>query len=88
MTRNGKIARLPRAIRIRVPLETTTEATIDALHQAFTESKGAAQVLFDVERKGEFMVVMEAAGYNVQPDRAFVNRIEQLCGKGSVRRVD
>jgi DNA polymerase-3 subunit alpha len=80
--------RLPRALRIRIPLDTASEATIDALHAVFTESKGPAQVLFDVERRGEFMVVMEAAGYNVQPDRAFVNRVEQLCGKGSVRRVD
>jgi hypothetical protein len=41
-----------------------------------------------VERKGEFMVVMEVESYHVQPDRAFMNRVEQLCGRGSVRRVD
>ena len=80
--------KLPRAIRIRVPLDTASEAAIDALHTVFAESKGAAQVLFDVERKGEFMVVMEAAGYNVQPDRAFIKRVEEICGRGSVRRVD
>jgi len=80
--------RLPRALRIKVPLDIASEATIDALHQVFTDSKGTAQVLFDLERKGEFMVVMEAAGYNVQPDRAFINRVEEICGKGSVRRVD
>ena len=65
-----------------------TEASVDALHAVFSEAKGAAQVLFDVERKGEFMVVMEAAGYNVQPDRAFIRRVEEICGRGSVRRVD
>jgi DNA polymerase-3 subunit alpha len=80
--------RLPRAIRIRIPLETATDATIDALHQLFVENKGKAQVLFDVERAGEFMVVMEAESYNVQPDRAFINRVEELCGRGSVRRID
>jgi DNA polymerase-3 subunit alpha len=80
--------RLPRAIRIRIPLDTATDATIDALHQLFVECKGKAQVLFDVERAGEFMAVMEAEGYNVQPDRAFINRVEELCGRGSVRRVD
>jgi DNA polymerase-3 subunit alpha len=80
--------RLPRAIRIRIPLDTANEASIDALHQLFTESKGSAEVLFDVERRGEFMVVMEAEGYNVQPDRSFINRVEQICGRGSVRRVD
>ena len=42
-------------------------------------------MLFDLERKGDFTVVMEAEGYNVLPDRAFINRVEELCGRGSVR---
>jgi hypothetical protein len=44
-------------------------------------------VLFDVERQGDFMVVMEAEGYNVLPDRNFITRVEQLCGRGSVRII-
>jgi DNA polymerase-3 subunit alpha len=79
---------LPRAIRIRIPLETATETTIDELHQLFCSSKGSAQVMLDVEKRGEFMVVMEVEDYNVQPDRAFMNRVEELCGRGSVRRVN
>jgi DNA polymerase-3 subunit alpha len=78
---------LPRAIRIRVPLETSGEATVDDLHLLFSERKGEARVLFDVERAGDFMVVMEAEGYNVLPDRNFIARVEQLCGRGSVRVI-
>jgi DNA polymerase-3 subunit alpha len=78
---------LPRAIRIRVPLETSLEATVDDLHTLFLERKGEAKVLFDVERRGDFMVVMEAEGYNVVPDRSFITRVEQLCGRGSVRII-
>jgi DNA polymerase-3 subunit alpha len=78
---------LPRAIRIRVPLETAGEATVDDLHSLFKERKGEARVLFDVERAGDFMVVMEAEGYNVLPDRNFIARVEQLCGRGSVRVI-
>jgi DNA polymerase-3 subunit alpha len=78
---------LPRAIRIRVPLESAAENTIDDLHLLFVERKGDAKVLFDVERQGDFMVVMEAQGYNVLPDRSFVARVEQLCGRGSVRVI-
>jgi len=78
---------LPRAIRIRVPLETAGENTVDDLHQLFVGSKGEAKVLFDVERQGDFMVVMEAEGYNVLPDRNFIARVEQLCGRGSVRVI-
>jgi hypothetical protein len=31
---------------------------------------------------------MDAEGYNVLPDRAFISRVEELCGRGSVRVVD
>src|ERR1700675_1275867 len=78
---------LPRAIRIRLPLESAQESTVDDLHELFRERKGEARVLFDVERSGDFMVVMEAEGYNVLPDRNFIARVEELCGRGSVRVI-
>jgi DNA polymerase-3 subunit alpha len=80
--------KLPRSIRIRVPAESATNNTVDALHNLFTERKGEARVLFDVERQGDFMVVMEAEGYNVQPDHNFIARVEELCGRGAVRIID
>jgi DNA polymerase III subunit alpha len=79
---------LPNSLRIRVPLETATESTVDALHTLCAQQKGAAKVLFDVERQGDFMVVMEAEGYNVLPDRNFIARVEELCGRGAVRVID
>jgi len=79
---------LPRSLRIRIPLETATESTIDQLQALCFERKGQAKVLFDVERQGDFMVVMEAEGYNVQPDRYFVARVEELCGRGAVRIIE
>jgi DNA polymerase-3 subunit alpha len=80
--------KLPRAIRIRILLDTATSSTVDALQTIFHERKGEAKVLFDLERPGDYMVVMEADGYNVCPDRSFINRVEELCGHGSVRIVD
>jgi DNA polymerase-3 subunit alpha len=79
---------LPNSLRIRVPLETANESTVDALHSLCARQKGAAKVLFDVERQGDFMVVMEAEGYNVLPDRNFIARVEELCGRGAVRVID
>jgi DNA polymerase-3 subunit alpha len=79
---------LPRSLRIRIPLEAAADSTVDALHSLFVERKGEAKVLFDVERQGDFMVVMEAEGYNVQPDRYFIARVEELCGRGAVRIID
>jgi DNA polymerase-3 subunit alpha len=78
---------LPRALRIRIPLELATGSTVDALHELCNERKGEAKVLFDVEREGDFMVVMEAEGYNVMPDRNFLGRVEELCGRGCVRVI-
>ncbi|HWR37157.1 MAG TPA: DNA polymerase III subunit alpha [Clostridia bacterium] len=80
--------KLPRNLRLRIQLDTATEETIEALHRIFTECRGDAKVLFDLERKGEYVVVMEAEGYNVLPDRMFMSRIEELCGRGSVKIVD
>jgi DNA polymerase-3 subunit alpha len=71
-----------------VPLETATEATVDALQAICHDRKGEAKVLFDVERSGDFMVVMEADGYNICPDRNFIARVEELCGRGAVRIID
>ncbi|MGA9040670.1 MAG: DNA polymerase III subunit alpha [Terriglobales bacterium] len=79
---------LPRSLRIRIPVEAANEATVDDLHQLFAQRKGDAKVLFDVERKDDFMVVMEAEGYNVLPDRNFIARVEELCGRGAVRIID
>ena len=79
---------LPRSIRILVPLTAASEATVDELHALCRERRGEAKVLFDLERAGDFMVVMEADGYNVCPDRSFINRVEELCGRGAVRVID
>src|SRR6195256_3305516 len=78
---------LPKALRIRVPLESASEHTVGSLHALFHDRPGDAKVLFDVERQGDFMVVMEAEGYNVMPDRNFIGRVEELCGRGSVRII-
>jgi DNA polymerase-3 subunit alpha len=78
---------LPKALRIRIPLESASADTVGALQALFTDRPGEAKVLFDVERQGDFMVVMEAEGYNVMPDRNFIGRVEELCGRGSVRVI-
>src|SRR5258708_20767434 len=80
--------KLPRQIRIRLGLDAATEATIDSLHSICREKKGEPARLFELDRGGDFMVVMEVDGYNVCPDRGFIARVEELCGRGAVRIVD
>jgi DNA polymerase-3 subunit alpha len=80
--------KLPKNIRIRVPLDSATPQTIDELHAFCASHRGDAKVLFDLERAGDFMVIMEAEDYNVLPDRSFFLRVEELCGKAAVRIVE
>ena len=76
-------------MRIRIP-----SRPFKRCHRRFppfafcAERKGEAKVLFDVERKDDFMVVMEAEGYNVLPDRNFIASVEELCGRGAVRVIE
>lgn len=80
--------RLPRSIRIQIPLSSATPESVDELHAFCVSRPGEAKVLFDVAREGDFMAVMEAERYNVLPDRAFFARVEELFGRGSVRVID
>jgi DNA polymerase-3 subunit alpha len=81
--------KLPRQIRIKIPLDSATPGTIDALQSVCRERKGEARVLFDLEKPRDFMAVMEVGdGYNVQADRAFIARVEELCVRGAVRVID
>ena len=79
--------KLPQALRIRVDLESVSPETVDALYAICRGRRGAAKVMLDVERKGDFMVVMEPDGYNVLPDRAFMTQVEGLLGRGAVRII-
>ena len=63
-------------------------AVVDAFHAICRERRGEAKILLDVERNGDFMVVMEPDGYNVIPDRAFMTQVEELLGRGAVRIID
>jgi DNA polymerase-3 subunit alpha len=80
--------RLPRSVRVQIQLPDALPETVDALHGIFTRSKGDAKVLFDLVRPGEYVVVMEAEGYNVCADRAFMKSVQLLCGPDSVKVID
>jgi DNA polymerase-3 subunit alpha len=80
--------KLPRSLRITIQLTDALPETVDALHGLFTRSPGEAKVLFDLVRPGAYVVVMEAEGYNVRADRAFMKSVEQLCGADSTKVID
>jgi DNA polymerase-3 subunit alpha len=80
--------RLPQNVRIRVPLERASEATLIELRQMITASPGPGKLMLNLEQKGEFCVMMEPLGVTVGADRAFVDRAEELLGRGMVQALD
>jgi DNA polymerase III subunit alpha len=68
-------------LRIRIPLESANESTVDDLHTLFRSAKARRKCCLTWNAQGDFMVVMEAEGYNVLPDRNFMARVEELCGR-------
>jgi DNA polymerase III subunit alpha len=87
-TLDEAVPKLPRSLKLRLPIDRMSEGTVDELHQILQQHKGEARLLFELERSGDFMVVMDGEGYNVLPDYSFISRVEELCGKGTVRVVD
>ncbi|WP_158748761.1 DNA polymerase III subunit alpha [Acidobacterium sp. S8] len=80
--------RLPQNIRIRVPLERASEATLTQLRQMIAASPGPGKLMLNLEQKGEFCVMLEPMGVTVGADRGFVDRAEELLGRGMVQTLD
>jgi DNA polymerase III subunit alpha len=80
--------RLPQSVRIRVPLERASEATLIELRQMIAASPGPGKLMLNLEQKGEFCVMMEPVGVTVAADRAFVDRVEELLGRNMVQALD
>jgi DNA polymerase-3 subunit alpha len=79
--------KLPTGIRIRINLDRATDEMLAALKNAADAAPGPGKVLLQLEKKGEYAVILEPEGMNVAADRGWVERVEELAGKGSVQAV-
>ena len=48
---------------------------------------GKGKLLLDLEEPGEFCAVLEPQGVDVSADRLFIDRVEELVGRGAVRVI-
>jgi len=80
--------RLPQNVRIRVPLERASEATLSELKQMIASSPGTGKFMLNLEQAGEYCVVLEPVGQAIAADRAFIDRAETLLGRGMVQALD
>jgi DNA polymerase-3 subunit alpha len=79
--------KLPSGVRIRVNLDRATEQMLAGLKSAADAAPGPGKVMLHLEKKGEYAVILEPEGMNVAADRGWVERVEELMGKGTVQAV-
>jgi len=79
--------KLPATVRIRMNLERATEEMFAGLKSAAEASPGPGKVMLHLEKKGEYAVILEPEGMSVAADRDWVERVEELVGKGTVQAL-
>ncbi len=80
--------KLPEALRIKVPLHHPDAALLEKLQAVFAGAPGKGKLLLDMEEPGEFCAVLEPQGCRCAADRLFIDRVEELVGRGGVRVID
>jgi DNA polymerase-3 subunit alpha len=79
--------KLPTGVRIRISLDRATEEMLANLKNAADAAPGPGKVMLQLEMRGEYSVILEPEGMSVAADRTWVERVEELAGKGSVQAV-
>jgi DNA polymerase-3 subunit alpha len=79
--------KLPSGIRIRINVERATEEIFAGLKSAAESAPGPGKLMLQLEKKGEYAVILEPEGMSVAADRGWVERVEELVGKGTVQVV-
>ncbi len=80
--------KLPDSLRIKVPLHNPDTMLLEKLHAILMGAPGNGKLLLDLEEPGEFCAVLEPHNVLVAADRLFIDRIEELVGRGGVRVID
>jgi DNA polymerase-3 subunit alpha len=80
--------KLPASIRIRINLERATEQMFADLKSAADAAPGPGKVMLQLEQKDEYAVILEPEDMNVTADRGWLERIEELVGRGAVQALN
>jgi len=80
--------KLPTGVRIRINLDRATEETFAGLKSAVDAAPGPGKVMLHLQRKGEYEVILEPEQMSVAADRCWVERVEELIGKGTVQALN
>jgi DNA polymerase-3 subunit alpha len=79
--------KLPAGLRIRINLDLATEQLLTELKSASEAAPGPGKVMLQLEKKGEYAVILEPEGLSVAADRTWVERVELIVGRGAVQAI-
>jgi DNA polymerase-3 subunit alpha len=79
--------KLPTGVRIRINLDRATEELFSTLRSAADAAPGPGKVMLHLEKKGDYAVILEPEEMSVAADRGWIERVEDLVGKGTVQAV-
>jgi DNA polymerase-3 subunit alpha len=79
--------KLPSGVRIRINLDHATEEMLTELKSAADAAPGPGKVMLHLEKKGEYAAILEPENMSVAADRGWVDRVEELVGKGAVQMM-
>jgi DNA polymerase-3 subunit alpha len=80
--------KLPQSVRIKVTLDRSNDQTLISLRGMIEAAPGPGKLMINLEQKGEYAVMLEPEGLSVAADRVFIERAEQLLGRGAVQALD
>jgi len=79
--------KLPSGVRIRINLDRATEEILTELKSAADAAPGPGKLMLHLEKKGEYAAILEPENLSVAADRGWVERVEELVGKGAVQMM-
>jgi DNA polymerase-3 subunit alpha len=77
---------LSRTVTIRINTSVVPADVAERLQPIIDEKRGPAEVVFELEFPGRFTALVRPNAYvKISPDREFVESVERICGRDTVR---
>jgi DNA polymerase-3 subunit alpha len=77
---------LSRSVTIRINTVSAPADIAERLQPIIDEKRGSAEIIFELEFPGRFTALVRPNPYvKISPDREFVESVERICGRDTVR---
>jgi DNA polymerase-3 subunit alpha len=77
---------LSRTVTIRIDTSMAPDDIAERLQPIIDEKRGSAEVIFELEFPGRYTALVRPNPYvKISPDREFVESVERICGRDTVR---